>query len=214
MLLRRLVTLLAAVALAAGLPAPAAHAAATHAGECHLVAVSHPTVTGQDMWEGVVYAHVAVYGDDVVSATVTCRVVVNGATVRAFSGSGTGVIAFAVHAWFVADRTSTVVLCTDVDYLSDPTPTSSQCSGASVGQIPPQEVYDLAGFVIDLAEVVKETADPYVCLALKLLPNVGPVTTGPDGDVYVNGARVYDCPSYSGSPLVVYFGEPLLVMTA
>lgn len=162
----------------------------TYAGGCGFEEATDKTwlVGERDRYTGVRYAAV-VLSPPTVGATVTCTMRVNGEPVSSASFSGTGVVVGAAPYSYVAEPLDYVSYCETVDF-TDSTPTSHWCYEVDPTQVPPQEVLDLLDAVVDLVPGARAA----VCAGLRGVPDVGSlVTTGDDGDLDVNGVRVWDC---------------------
>lgn len=196
----RLRTLTLALAAGALLSASAPPALAAddsrHYGNCGFTSSQDATMTQQS---GEIHAAVVVYSathGNVVNATVTCEIRVDGVPAASASGSGSGVIAFAEPLSYAAESDQYVELCTIVDYTSDWTPTTVDCPGAMTLEFPPTLEWP-PQWITDVQNLIWYTVDPYVCEALKLAaPGAGPVAIDGQGDVYLYGELVYDCPPY------------------
>jgi hypothetical protein len=201
MIRMRTAAALVAMLLGAAAAAPATAAdAARHQGECGYETVSQEVVTGPDRYVGAVWAAVVLYPatpGEVVSATVTCEVRVNGVprwTSR--PASGTGVVALVEPVELTLTDTDVVQLCTTVDYTSDATPTETTCPGAGWGDLPPEGHPDFVDALVETVNGVWPHVDPVACAAFgALAPGAGPVQVTPEGDVYLTGDLLWDCPA-------------------
>lgn len=167
---------------ATGLAVPAAHAASPDVihGGCAYTADddTNNLSSAPDKKVGVIY-DVSATTDATgapIAATVTCWLDVNGSEAPGtrFSYSGTGVQAGANPVTFTASYdASRVDLCYSV-LFGDNTRTG-ECIATTDEKIPAQVFWD----ALDVASAAG-------CLVLPLLPGTyGPVTIGPDGDVYL-----------------------------
>lgn len=205
-------TKLVAAVVAAGtvaLGAPTAGASNHYAylGGCDFRAVQQEDVTGQN-YEGVFAALAVLYSPDVaanpVAGTITCSISVNGAIAASTAASGTAVLATAGRATYAASDTDVVELCETVTYR-DGTGTTA-CSAVTKDAGPPQEVWDALDAAYEtgrqiVESLVKGVADPTVCPVLAgLSGEYGAVTVNPEGDVYVVGDVLWDCPPYDIAP--------------
>ncbi|HVF05339.1 MAG TPA: hypothetical protein VNA20_10890 [Frankiaceae bacterium] len=190
--LRRVAAIACGTALVFATPA---QAGTTHTGRCGL-RPHHLDVTTAT-FSAFLYAVVAVQSADAtgnpVGATVTCELRVAGRLAAAARGTGAGVVAVLDHVWFGAAEDEELVLCTVVDF-ADATPTATECVPWTTPQVPPQVVWDT---LEDALDQVWPVVDPPVCAALaSLAPGDGPVVINAQGDVYVAGEPVWDCPPY------------------
>ena len=186
MLKSSLMASLTAGALALNLPAPVATAFAA-TGQCGFDSVQNETVTGQN-YEGVAYG-IAV-DDTGAPVTIRCFITVNGtpAPGASISGSGTGVAVAAGPVSFEAADGADVELCTEVNG------NLTGCADSTNTQLPPQEVLDALNEVLVLL-------DPMLCIPMMAL---NPVTLAlgldivfdAEGDLFVNGDMIWDCPVY------------------
>ena len=175
-----LVASLACGALA--LDAPAAPAAHTML-DCRFDAVAQQDVTGgEDTFRGAAYGYV-VSPTPGESVEIVCYVTVNGTAVTPTddpAASGTNVDTFASEVTYTASDTDEVELC--ADWTAGPESGSLCFEG-------------LSGVSDDLAKQIDEFftdhVDPLLCRGAPH-PDGAPN----DGDVYVFGFRVYDCPPF------------------
>ncbi|HVF06311.1 MAG TPA: hypothetical protein VNA20_15825 [Frankiaceae bacterium] len=156
---------------------------------CRLFATQNDDATGQ-VFQGFVQGSTAVA--DVSTVSVRCRVTVNGVTVAATpKGTGAGASTTFAQVSFGADETDVVRLCSDV---SDGHSSRTTCSAATFTSVPGQATADL---VAALAAQLGPIADPIACALLSgLAGNYGAVVVNAQGDVFVNGEAVLDCPPY------------------
>ena len=169
---------LGAAVLTIGLGAAPATAAEDRP-ECEIDAWSD----GQDA-DGDVVAVIPVFsvaqpGANPVSATVTCAVKVDGAIVDSVTNSGSGVVVVQGAVDFPHSANGFSV-CTTIDYTSTTEPTDTWCTG-----------YTWMGSW-------EEEVDSYLCPVLDDVPDAGPVDVTDEGDVYVAGEFIWDCPPYEG----------------
>ncbi|HVF05338.1 MAG TPA: hypothetical protein VNA20_10885 [Frankiaceae bacterium] len=196
--MRRLLAAALAAPLAAALAGPATAAGSTHDGRCEFQPFNQNEVTGSG-FGGFLYAAVTLRSDDVaanpVTATVTCSLVVDGHTAAQRAATGTGavvVIGYDTPPW--GDRFE---VCTVVDF-ADATPTATECVPWEPEQIPPQVVVEEVGEALDrISNLVWRLVDPILCpLLASLAPVDGPLVINEQGDVYLDGEPVWDCPPY------------------
>lgn len=187
------------LALAPAVPAGASHATAMDGqvlwtgdgwgGYCRLHAVAEETTTGgQDTYTGSA-AGVGWELQPVGNVDVHCIVKVNGSVVQDVSdGQTTGVDTAAGQVTFTASDTDTVELCVGLGGGHG----GSVCASVTRRPVPSQAVEDV---VFGLTHV----ADSILCPVLRSLsPGVpGLVDVTFEGDVYVLGAPVHDCPPYN-----------------
>lgn len=179
---RRLAT--AALAIAAlALNAPAALAdAPTY--ECRLRWVRQGGVTGDSF--GGVLAGVIVHPGPV---SLRCRVTVNGVTQGQAAASGDGVAVPAAEVSFTADDYAVVRVCADY--------TSTDGSGTTCITIGMTQNLPHVDYPPGLMALIWRVVDPPICEVLKLLaPGTPPVFVNSQGDVYVDGEPLWDCPPY------------------
>lgn len=133
-------------------------------------------------------------------ATVSCWVMVDNAEVPGTRStySGFGVQFGARPLSFAAGEFDVIQYCESVVFADGTTGPEFPCGDPNL-TVPPPVVIDVLDVVFgDITPVV----DPVVCPKLAGLAGVyGPVTIGPDGDVYVDDpfaliGRIYDCPPY------------------
>ena len=165
-------------------------------GGCRGSFVDPPGGGDQDFLVGSVDALV-VANNPTAAITVQCDLWVNGvfnSTVLTASGTGIAVNGTAFNRPGFA--TDVLTLCTVVTIGGPP---STSCRNVVVVPVPPQEVQDLLNAAVDTVDGVVKQLDPAICAFLAALapgvPGVADIT--PDGDVYVNGQPVYDCPPYN-----------------
>jgi hypothetical protein len=207
--------LLAVVVTAlAGLVAPAAHAAAdsTYQGGCSYAAASRNVSFGSldppGVHTGVLASATVVHSpapaDNPVSAVVTCTVEVDGQTRATASFAGTVVVAGMQRISFPVAAGESVAWCETVDYTSDATPTTTVCTDAEPPV--PQAVIDLVNNIIDLLNQTTGLwqLDPTICALLTTLAptanSTGLADIRPDGDTWLFGGKVWDCPPYDDGP--------------
>jgi hypothetical protein len=213
-------TLAAAVAGAAlALPVPAAHADEPSYG-CKLMLVAAEAATGRN-YEGVATGYVA--HSETGPVSIRCTVTVNGVEV-ASTPTGTG-IAAAVTAGRISfpgpvDGTDTVFVVAEATTFHG---THTRVHETATARIAPQEVEDVVGDVVQFLAPLRDVlldvyVDPVLCPVLAMLQgSYGPLTIGPDGDVDLTAAPLYECPpdDPAGTPLPVVwllhtrFDEPL-----
>lgn len=162
---------------------------------CRLFAVENDEVTGQDFYgflDGQAVSHGYV--------SVNCRVMVGGMT-QAQTGTaiGFGVASTTAQVSFRASDSDVVTVCTDV---TDPDGSATSCSDGTVTPIPPQVVRDAAD---DVLGVLVSIVEPPACFLLrKRAGSYDRVFVNSQGDVFVDGEPVVDCPPYDlglGSPV-------------
>lgn len=175
-----------------------------YAGGCD-AQVTADSTAGQDMYSGMLRALAVVYSGDParnpVSATIRCEVRVNGAPASGgvLTASGTTVLAGAAAVTYAASETQFVQVCETVDF---PGFTTQSCHGVAPVQLPPQEITDAFDNAVAIVEsLVVDFVDPVVCSVLPQLAGVtDPVTVEPDGDVYLLGDPIWECPPYDSQP--------------
>jgi len=206
----RRTTLLATLALALQ-PAVPAHAdhvrlvtgevtwlGATFGGACRFYGFAQETVTGgQDTVTGIAvgvgYEYQPPVG--VGNVDVHCSVQVNGGTVDEVSdGQTTGIDVAVGQMTYTADATQVVRLCVGLGGGHG----GPECEDMTVTPVPPREVEDAVASTVRIVEDVVRVFDPTVCPVLaSLSPGIpGVVDVASEGDVYVLGERVRDCPPY------------------
>jgi len=198
--------LLAAVmAGASALAAPAAHATRPDVidGGCFFNTVADPSTS--DVQVGVIGDVSVTRTGDVpflpIDATVSCWVEVNGveAPGTRFSYSGPGAQEGADRASYTAADGAIVALCQSVEFADGTSKVEPCPTPLGPFQVPPQPILDLLGATFDF---VDSTACPSL---VAVAGTYGPVTIGPDGDVYAFDPfdlglnPVYDCPPHEGS---------------
>jgi len=178
------------------LGAPVAHA--DHAAfDCGFDTVSQETVTGgQDTFTGVAYGFVAstTAGENV---SIRCYVRVDGSEVSS-TATGAGVQAATTtgQVTYTASDTQAVDLCAEWTAGWE---SGVACGRATTTQIPPQEVIDLLNEVAEATAIVDPLLCPLLAAAAPGLPGVAEING--EGDVFVIGDKVWDCPPYeSGDP--------------
>ncbi|HVF04827.1 MAG TPA: hypothetical protein VNA20_08310 [Frankiaceae bacterium] len=179
------VSTVAAAALALGAPAATADAPVY---DCRLRSVQQDDVTGS-AYRGVLAGVIAHDADSALS--IRCRITVNGVTqAQTPVGSGTTVAATHQEVSFAAGGSDVVQVCAD---YSSGHGSGTTCITVGIIQIPPQEVYEL----FDNAPP-PNWYDSVVCPALKTLAgnHGGVLVVNGQGDVYVNGEPLWDCPPY------------------
>ncbi|MDQ1745760.1 MAG: hypothetical protein QOD07_23 [Frankiaceae bacterium] len=199
---------LAAVVLA--LVVPAGHAAAPDVmhGGCFVDTLSKSAAGSNENVGAIGADSVTTTGDfppAPIGATVTCWIEVNfvEAPGTRFHYSGFGAQAGIDPVSFVATDSDFVEGCESVRF-ADGTTDSGCPIGGGDPQIPPQFVLDWLNAVFDdLTAAEIAYVDPAVCPALVAAAgSYGPVTIGPDGDVFLPDpydlglTPVYDCPPY------------------
>ena len=184
--------------LAAGvlaLHAPTASADHVNA-QCRFNAIQQDTLTAPDRFEGHAQGWALAYEDTV---TVRCVIVVNGVE-AASTAPGTPTETVAV----TAGRISYTARDIDVVHLC-PVVTTRHGEEWRCWYSPPPPPPPLLEWLLDAAydtydtvnDLVIEHVDPRVCPALAdLSPGTPPVFIDAEGDVYVNGEPVWDCPPY------------------
>ncbi|HVF03867.1 MAG TPA: hypothetical protein VNA20_03425 [Frankiaceae bacterium] len=166
-------TTLAVSALAFSAPAAQADAPTY---DCRYVASQEDTITGST-YQGVLVGYIVHADPSAVS--IRCYVTVNGVPQSGAdtgTGSGTTFATAQRDIEFTAGDTDIVRVCAQY--------TSSHVSGTTCAFYAPTRV-----------PRVWPVVDPPLCAVLMEVPIGG--TIGSDGDVYVGGKRVYDCPPYA-----------------
>lgn len=138
-------------------------------------------------------------------ATVACWIDVNGGEVTGtrFGYSGFGAQAGVDRVAFTAAPTDVVSVCEQVGYGDGGT--TSRCDVVTDAPVPPAVVGNILEDIWNVTDVW--SIDPTICPVLQQLHgDYGPVTIGPDGDVYVPDpiglgiAQLQDCPPYEPPP--------------
>jgi len=203
--MRRLVmTGVATALLTAGAPVASAHPNFHYEGGCQMVAVNDTTpgaqFGGPTIWNGVGTAAVVATRSNGLPAplaplVVQCELRINGVPITWWAAAGTGVAVGAVLVAFVATPNDVVEVCHDVWVNGEH---HAGCDPSTLIKTVPQPVVD----VVD--GVLQSVVDPPLCVLLGTLsPGVPPtLVVGPDGDVTVAGALLYDCPPYGSAPNV------------
>ena len=196
MMHQKVLTGLAGSALALGaLGAPGAHAGSDSRfeGGCSFVSMStEAVVPGQHV--GEIDIETLVYSPtpeaNPVWATVTCYIAVNGVPQPGtlVAGSGAVVVTGGGVVRYDAADDDFVTICTQIDFTGpgDTTATVTGCpiNGGDPGWPPPFFWDALWGIV-----------DPVVCPVIAAAQGTyGPVDVDEQGDIFVNGELLYDCP--------------------
>jgi WD40 repeat protein len=156
---------------------------------------------------GVISAAAATFRPDgtPIDATVSCKIRVNlvdaPGTELDVPGFGTQVDARPIS--FSANDGDIVALCQRTAY-ADGTVNDWSCPTAITLQVPPQEIIDDINFLFGVVNnITIWDVDWRLCPVLAAHPGTyGPITIGPDGDVYVPDplglfiGPTYDCPPY------------------
>lgn len=186
-------TLLATLVTAAAFAAPAEAAPPQYAGGCRLDHFEQET-QGGDQRGGTLHFAIALYDaadvtDNPVSADVHCELTVDGVVVGATPTEHV-TVAGAGHAQVVynAHVDSYVRVCTVVENWSEGSPDIRDCPEPQHFQIPPQEVLDPLNAILD------GTVCPAIASLAPGMPGVVDVT--PQGDVFVAGDKIWDCPPF------------------
>ena len=198
--------LLVATAVAGSLlvAAPAqAHPSYHYEGGCGYVTTNAPEGGEDDttMWQGVAFAVVAAtFVDPVpaptVSISVECHFYKNGVYQGVYlSASGTGVAATASVFVFPAAPSDIVTTCEVVVVGGDHHTT---CEDDSESPLIPEPVGEAIESVVNEVNGVLMLLDPTLCPVLgSLSPGIpGVVDITPEGDMFVAGLIVRDCPPY------------------
>lgn len=165
--------------------------------ECRLAAVAHEQATGgRETYTGTLVGVAVAHHPATTTPAfidVQCVLLVDGEVVDEADDSGsTGVDSVSKQTTFFAADTQDVEICVAVGLFGGPV-----CAGTQRTRVPPQEVEDLVGQVLD---IVRDNTgvDHVACPVLaSLAPGVPAVVdVDVDGDVAVGGGRVYDCPPY------------------
>jgi len=158
-------------------------------------------------------------GGEPSDATVTCWIDVNGSEVAGtrFSYSGFGVQAGDDRIAFTATPSDVVAVCEQV--MSGATTITSECAPVTDKTVPPASIVQLLNDIWDTTD--PPPIDPTICPVLIVLHgDYGPITIGPDGDVYVPDpiglgvGHLQDCPPYADPspdgppPWQVFFAPP------
>jgi len=212
---------LAALVGLAMLAGPAAHAAGeTVDGGCFVAAANLDNLTS-GVATGVIGDVSATRdgGGEPSDATVTCWIDVNSSEVAGtrFSYGGFGVQAGDDRVAFAATPSDVVALCQQV--VSGAITIASQCAPVTDTTVPPPSIVRVVDDILD--ETDPPPIDPTICPVLVVVHgDYGPITIGPDGDVYVADpvglgvSQLQDCPPYTPptsdgpQPLQVFFAPP------
>jgi hypothetical protein len=191
-----------ALALAAAGPAPATEPNdAVWTGRCGILAVSDPTYRygTAGAFDGEVHAALLVTSGtpehNPVSAVVTCTVYVNGILQTSATGTGSGYVAVQGRIGYPAQPDDTVDLCTSVTTTDQhgQTKSGTACQPVAESRLPSTTVSDLTH------EVAHQFVNSATCGTLQRLYPYdfgGLLDVTQDGDVYLSGALVWDCPPY------------------
>lgn len=203
---RLLVAGLAAGLLATTAPAAVAHPTYHYEGGCELaVAVQDTTPGGQlggrDVWTGVMsLAAVATdaaavrFPQPTVPIDVRCWMRINGVDIGlSVFGAGAGFAFDLAHVTYLADPDRDwVEVCEDVWVNGE---FHRACEPVVYTSVVPEPVLDLVQVLTD--PILYQT-DPLICPLLAVVRGLPPTLyVDPDGDVYLFGDLVYDCPPYA-----------------
>ena len=166
-------------------------------GGCSFVAATD-AVAGQGQMTGEMDIEAVVYSatdptDNPMTATFTCYIKVNGSTQPGAICTATGTVVVAggcVITYTSNSVTDFVQLCQDVDYANTDYPDTSECFEASTFEIPPPIFW----------EIVDGAVCPILAMAAGTYggpPPIPVIVITPEGDVYIDGEFVYDCPPYA-----------------
>ena len=196
------IVLTAALALAALAPPAQAHPAHHYKGGCGFFTLSDGTDSPQTQWDGeidvVAVATDAVTGSPAaVPIRVDCELRINNATpgTVVFTASGTAVAAGADRFTFHADPDDVVTMC---DHVTVAGAAHQECGDATTTPLVPQPVQDL------LDSEGPGPGPDGICHQIAALAG-GPLDQPPvldirtDGDIYVNGEWIWECPPYGSS---------------
>jgi hypothetical protein len=182
---------LAGVLAAAAFAVPgtaSADGGSAHYGQCELNVYT-------DGSGGTLDANVLLYstvpGDNPVSAEIGCTLAINSNVIFSTTNGGSVLVTQSSEVFFDVTPDDVLTICTIVDYTSNGDPTDTSCYDTYID--------DIRNILIDyLNEHVFSRLDPTLCLALKALhPGLPPeVVVTEEGDVYVLGEFVWDCPPY------------------
>ena len=138
---------------------------------------------------------------DASAVSITCSIRVDGVTVQE-TPTGTGVGAAVTGGrlgwwWFGG----TVEGCATATVAGHPAAT--RCRPFASMQVPPQEVIDVLNDAVDVVnDVFVDHVDPVLCDVLADVDEPpGPVVVTEQGDVYVLGEPMWDCPPYDIWPV-------------
>lgn len=154
------------------------------------------TLGGNNVWNGE--ADVLVVANDAGSISANCSIRVNGVDqgVVLDAGTGTGLVAAAGRITFTSADTDTVSLCTNVTTSAG---SESVCVDSHETPICPEQACGDGG-LLDILN------GGLICAVTKALAPIVNFFFAPhiyidpsDGDVWVDGFRVLDCPPY-GNP--------------
>ena len=170
---------------------------ATYQGGCGFVAVNDTSPGGlqggANAHNGVVFLAVGTLAATTV--TVDCRLRINGVLgAPVLSMNGMNAIVNAATFRYIAAAGSVVEMCTSV------TANPMVCVTATDAPVVPSPASDLIVAVLD---TVLRLVDPVLCTVLMAVrPIINPllaptIDLAADGDIFVNGAKVYDCPPYA-----------------
>lgn len=172
-------------------------------GGCGFFTISDGTSSASTRWQGEVHAvavatdHSLVGTPQAVSIKVECELRINGqspGTIVLSTPTDVGVTANASRLEFEAHPDDVVVMC---DHVTVGGEYHKDCGDGPSPPIVPQPVQDLV-------EATRHEVDGRMCRHLAV-ESGGPADRPPafdirsDGDVYVNGEWVYDCPPYGVS---------------
>jgi hypothetical protein len=198
-----LAVVLALGGLVAAAPAASAAGAGTYHGGCAFDANSQATLTGPDVYEGVLDVHLLTTDSYVpplpAAATVTCSLRVDGVEQNPSNHlvvTGSGVEAGAQRTTYTARDGQIVQVCTTVHYLDlAGAGDDMNCGELTNSQVPPQQVLDTVNGTF---AYLTSRGDPTICPVLGgHAGTYGPVGVDPTGDVSADPFGVlWDCPPY------------------
>ena len=143
--------------------------------------------------------------------SIRCGIRVNGTEVASSpTASGAGAASTAGRVTFAADETDVVEVCAFVTTVGG---NHVRCTAVTSASSPPQEVKDAGGAAEQFG---REFLDPAMCPFFATIAGTyGPVTINAQGDVFVNGQPVLDCPPYDlGVPPVTSQVDGVTLLTA
>ena len=184
---------------------------------CGFLTISDGTETDQTKWDGEIHVmavatDAAGNPDPTASITVECELRINGATpgtiVFTCSTPGTGVVSCAGQFSFNAHPDDIVTMCDIVTVNGE---RHKDCGNSTTIPIVPEVVQEILDEQVwptvdpTIEEAVRIT-DELICAVTKALDetvvdqgNDSAFETRNDGDLYVNGEWIWDCPPYGSS---------------
>ena len=133
---------------------------------------------------------VGVVAHDDAAVSIRCYFELNGATLsttQTVTGDGAAVVVDRLS--YYGDTTTGLSLCAKATVAGHPD--AVRCRPFRVIQVPPQEVIDLVN------DAFVDHVDPLLCDVLADVDEPpGPVVVDEEGDLYVLGEPMWDCPPY------------------